>query len=208
MTLATWLTFLLASGILVLIPGPTVLLVVSYALGQGLRAALPIAIGVALGDFTAMTLSMLGLGAVLAASGAVFTALKWAGAAYLIWLGVKLWRAGGTLDARPRCDATPPLRMLLHALMVTALNPKSLTFFIAFLPQFLDRNADFLPQMLIFEASFLVLAFGNAMGYALVASRARVLMRDPRAITLANRLGGSLLIGAGIAAVRLRGAPD
>ncbi|MBV9566629.1 MAG: LysE family translocator [Hyphomicrobiales bacterium] len=208
MTLATWLAFLLASGILVLIPGPTVLLVVSYALGQGLRAALPIAIGVALGDFTAMTLSMLGLGALLAASGAVFTLLKWLGGAYLLWLGVKLWRAGGTFDATPRRDATPPLRMLFHAFLVTALNPKSLTFFIAFLPQFLDRNADFLTQMLIFEATFLFLAFANAVGYALAAARARMLMRNPRALTLANRIGGSLLIGAGIAAVTVRAAQN
>ena len=88
MTFATWLTFLAASGILVLIPGPTVLLVVSYALGQGWRTALPMAIGVALGDFTAMTLSMLGLGALLAASGTDFTMLKWIGAAYLVWLGI------------------------------------------------------------------------------------------------------------------------
>ncbi|MBV8962861.1 MAG: LysE family translocator [Hyphomicrobiales bacterium] len=208
MTLTTWLAFLLASGILVLIPGPTVLLVVSYALGQGLRAALPIAIGVALGDFTAMTLSMLGLGALLAASGGVFTLLKWLGGAYLLWLGVKLWRAGGTFDAAPRRDATPPFRMLLHAFLVTALNPKSLTFFIAFLPQFLDRNSDFLTQMLIFEATFLGLAFANAVGYALVASRARILMRNPRAVTLANRIGGTLLIGAGIAAVTVRAAQN
>ena len=208
MTFATWLTFLAASGILVLIPGPTVLLVVSYALGQGWRTALPMAIGVALGDFTAMTLSMLGLGALLAASGTVFTMLKWIGAAYLVWLGIKLWRAGGALEAEPRSDATPPLRMLGHAWLVTALNPKSLTFFIAFLPQFLDRNGDFLTQMLVFETTFLVLAFANAITYALVASRARVLMRNPRAITLANRVGGSLLIGAGVAAVSLRAAQN
>src|SRR6516165_2689705 len=187
MTFATWLTFLAASGILVLIPGPTVLLVVSYALGQGWRTALPMAIGVALGDFTAMTLSMLGLGALLAASGTVFTLLKWLGAAYLVWLGVKLWRAGGALEARPRKDATSPLRMLAHAWLVTALNPKSLTFFIAFLPQFLDRNGDFLTQMLVFETTFLVLAFVNAITYALVASRARSLMRNPRAVGIVNR---------------------
>ena len=206
MTFATWLTFLAASGILVLIPGPTVLLVVSYALGQGWRTALPMAIGVALGDFTAMTLSMLGLGALLAASGTVFTMLKWIGAAYLVWLGIKLWRAGGALEAKPRSDATPPLRMLGHAWLVTALNPKSLTFFIAFLPQFLDRNGDFLTQMLVFETTFLVLAFANAITYALVASRARSLMRNPRAVGIVNRVGGSLLIGAGIAAVGLRTA--
>ena len=204
MTFATWLTFLAASGILVLIPGPTVLLVVSYALGQGWRTALPMAIGVALGDFTAMTLSMLGLGALLAASGTVFTMLKWIGAAYLVWLGIKLWRAGGALEAKPRSDATPPLRMLGHAWLVTALNPKSLTFFIAFLPQFLDRNGDFLTQMLVFEATFLVLAFGNAVGYALVASRARGLVANPRALKIINRTGGGLLITAGAATVALK----
>ena len=206
MTFATWLTFLAASGILVLIPGPTVLLVVSYALGQGWRTALPMAIGVALGDFTAMTLSMLGLGALLAASGTVFTMLKWIGAAYLVWLGIKLWRAGGTLDAAPRTDAVSSLRMLGHAWLVTALNPKSITFFVAFLPAFLDPRADFLSQMLVFETTFLVLAFVNAITYTLVASRARSLMRNPRAVGIVNRVGGSLLIGAGIAAVGLRTA--
>src|SRR5437773_11131232 len=98
-SLETWLAFTAAAAILLLIPGPTVLLVVSYALGQGWRTALSMAVGVALGDFTAMTLSMLGLGALLAASATLFTALKWIGAAYLVWLGIKLWRAGGTLEA-------------------------------------------------------------------------------------------------------------
>src|SRR3954470_21985479 len=101
MTLTLWTAFVAASSILLVIPGPTVLLVVSYALGQGWRTALPMAIGVALGDFTAMSLSMLGVGALLAASATVFTGLKWLGAAYLVWLGIKLWRAGGALDAKP-----------------------------------------------------------------------------------------------------------
>src|SRR6185295_8924673 len=119
MSLETWLAFTAASTVLVLIPGPTVLLVVSYALGQGWRTALPMAIGVALGDFTAMTLSMLGLGALLAASATLFTMLKWIGAAYLVWLGAKLWRAGGTLDAAPRADAVSSAKMLGHAWLVT-----------------------------------------------------------------------------------------
>ena len=111
MTLESWAAFTAASTVLLVIPGPTVLLVVSYALGQGWRTALPMAVGVALGDFTAMTLSMLGLGAVLAASATLFTTLKWVGAAYLVYLGVKLWRAGGTLDAAPRTDAVSAIRM-------------------------------------------------------------------------------------------------
>jgi len=205
-TFETWLAFAAASSVLLVIPGPTVLLVVSYALGQGWRTALPMAIGVALGDFTAMTLSMLGLGALLATSATLFTILKWVGAAYLVYLGIKLWRAGGTLDAAPRTDAVSAARMLGHAWLVTALNPKSITFFVAFLPAFLDPKADFLTQMLVFETTFLVLAFANAFGYALVAARARRAVANPRAIGLVNKVGGSLLVGAGVATVTLAGA--
>jgi threonine/homoserine/homoserine lactone efflux protein len=206
MTLEAWLAFTAASAVLLIIPGPTVLLVVSYALGQGWRTALPMAIGVALGDFTAMTLSLLGLGAVLAASATLFTALKWIGGAYLVWLGIKLWRAGGTLNAAPRTDLVSGMRMLGHAWLVTALNPKSITFFVAFLPAFLDPRADFLTQMLIFEATFLVLAFSNAFSYALVASKARRFAANPRAIGLVNKTGGTLLVGAGVATVAWAGS--
>ncbi len=204
MTFEAWAAFAAATAVLLVIPGPTILLVISYALGQGWRTALPMAVGVALGDFTAMTLSMLGVGALLATSATIFTALKWAGAAYLIYLGVKLFRAGGSLDAEPRRDATSALKMLGHAWLVTALNPKSITFFVAFLPQFLDPKADFWTQMLIFEATFITLAFANAFGYALIASRARTLVGNPRAIGLFNKAGGTLLIGAGIATVAVR----
>src|SRR5690348_10030184 len=192
MSFENWAAFAAASTILLVIPGPTILLVVSYALGQGWRTALPMSVGVALGDFTAMTLSMLGIGALLMASATVFTALKWVGAAYLVYLGIKLFRAGGALKAEPRTTRSPAVKMMAHAWLVTALNPKSLTFFIAFLPQFLDRHGDFWTQMLIFEATFLVLAFANAFGYALVAARARTLVRNPRAIRIFNRAGGSL----------------
>ncbi|MET0445240.1 MAG: LysE family translocator [Pseudorhodoplanes sp.] len=204
MSFESWAAFTAASAILLIIPGPTILLVVSYALGQGWRTALPMAVGVALGDFTAMTLSMLGIGALLATSATVFTALKWVGAAYLIYLGIKLFRAGGTLNAEPRTGATSSLKMAAHAWLVTALNPKSITFFVAFLPQFLSREADFLTQMLVFETTFLVLAFANAFGYALVAARARNVVRNPKAIRLFNRAGGTLLVGAGVATVAVR----
>jgi threonine/homoserine/homoserine lactone efflux protein len=94
--------------------------------------------------------------------------------------------------------------MMAHAWLVTALNPKSITFFVAFLPQFLDRHADFWTQMLIFETTFLTLAFLNAFGYALIASRARAIVRNPKAIRIFNRTGGTLLVGAGIATVAVR----
>ena len=204
MGIETWLAFAAATTVLLVIPGPTILLVISYALGQGLRTAMPVAIGVALGDLTAMTLSMLGVGALLATSALLFTALKWIGAAYLVWLGIRLWRAGGRLEATPRQGSAPARRMLGHAWLVTALNPKGITFFVAFLPQFIDRSADFWTQMLIFEATFVSLAFANAIGYALVASRARILVQSERALSIFNRIGGTLLVGAGVAAATVR----
>ncbi|WP_406872566.1 LysE family translocator [Aminobacter sp. P9b] len=204
MSFENWAAFAAASAVLLVIPGPTILLVVSYALGQGWRTALPMAVGVALGDFTAMTLSMLGIGALLAASATVFTIVKWIGAAYLIYLGIKLFRAGGSLDAKPRTDAASAAKMMAHAWIVTALNPKSITFFVAFLPQFIDRSGDFWTQMLIFEVTFLTLAFANAFGYALVAARARSVVASPRAIRIFNRTGGTLLVGAGLAAAATR----
>lgn len=93
MSFEHWFAFAAASAVLLAIPGPTILLVISYALGHGRKIAGATVAGVALGDFTAMTASMLGLGALLATSAAVFTVLKWIGAAYLVWLGIKLWKA-------------------------------------------------------------------------------------------------------------------
>ncbi|WAC26025.1 LysE family translocator [Ancylobacter sp. SL191] len=206
MPIETWLAFVAASAVLLVIPGPTILLVVSYALGQGRKVALPVATGVALGDFTAMTLSMLGLGALLATSATLFTVLKWIGALYLIWLGIKLWRAGGTPLIGEARSTDRPLGMLLHAWIVTALNPKSITFFVAFLPQFLDPARDFLTQMAIFETTFLVLAATNAFGYALVAGRLRGAIGTPRIVAAINRIGGTLLIGAGVATLAWRNA--
>lgn len=206
MSIETWLAFVAASAVLLVIPGPTILLVVSYALGQGRKVALPVALGVALGDFTAMTLSMLGLGALLATSATLFTVLKWIGALYLIWLGIKLWRAGGEAALTEERTVGSPARMVAHAWIVTALNPKSITFFVAFLPQFLDPAGDWLSQMAIFESTFLALAAANAFGYALLAGRLRGAVRNPRVVAAINRVGGTFLIGAGVATLAWRNA--
>jgi threonine/homoserine/homoserine lactone efflux protein len=198
MSLEQWLAFSAAAAVLLAIPGPTILLVISYALGHGRKATAALVAGVALGDFTAMTASMVGLGALLAASAALFTALKWIGAAYLVYLGIRLWRApvghaaiGETAEARP-------FRIFAHTYAVTALNPKGIVFFVAFLPQFLNTAAPIVPQMAIFEATFLALATINASLYALMASSARQTVKNPVVQRAINRIGGSLLIGAGV----------
>ena len=211
MSFELWLAFVAASAVLLAIPGPTILLVISYALGHGRKAARATVAGVALGDFTAMTASMLGLGVLLATSATLFTALKCIGAAYLVYLGIKLWRAPVSIGEAGENPENPakerPLRIFLHTYVVTALNPKSIIFFVAFLPQFINPAQPMLPQMLIFETTFLVLATLNATFYALLASMARKSIRKPSVQRAVNRVGGSLMIGAGVLAAGWKRAP-
>jgi threonine/homoserine/homoserine lactone efflux protein len=199
LSLELWIAFTLASTALLAVPGPTVLLVVSYGLGQGRASALATVPGVALGDLTAMTISLLGAGAILAASTTLFTVLKLAGALYLMWLGIQLWRAGGSLSevTASRARALRP-RMFWNAYLVTALNPKSVVFFIAFVPQFVDPAAPLLVQFAILETTFVFLAAVNAAIWALLAGQMRVRLQQPWALRLVHRVGGSFLIGAGL----------
>ncbi len=197
------LAFAAACVVFLPIPGPTVLLVISYALAHGRRAALAMVAGVALGDLTAISASLLGMGALLATSAAAFTLLRWAGGAYLIWLGVKLWRAPVAEPTDAPAPDTPPLRMAAHAYAVTALNPKSITFFIAFVPQFLVPAHPFAPQAATVIAIFVSLAAVNAGLYALLAAAARERLRQRRVRLAMNRTGATLLAGAGLLAIAL-----
>ena len=206
MSFELWLAFCAAATLVLIIPGPTVALVIGYALGEGRRAALAIVAGVALGDLTAMTLSLLGVGALLAASAELFTALKWIGAAYLVWLGIKLWRAPTSAEADPAIERRSAWTMLAHAYAVTALNPKSILFFVAFVPQFMDTTAPVAPQAALLVVTFVTLAALNAGLYALLAGRARGAIRKPSVRRAVNRVGGGVLIGAGVMTAMIRRA--
>jgi threonine/homoserine/homoserine lactone efflux protein len=206
MPIDLWLAFVAAAVVLLIIPGPTIALVVGYALGEGRRAALAIVAGVALGDFTAMTLSLLGVGALLAASSELFMALKWIGAAYLVYLGIRLWRAPVSDGDLTPVDHRSPWTMMAHAYAVTALNPKSILFFIAFVPQFMDPARPLLQQAMILIGTFVALAALNAGLYAVLASRAGAAIRRPRVRRIVNRVGGGVLIGAGALTATLRRA--
>lgn len=195
MTLDAWLAFLLATMVMLAIPGPTILLVIGQSLGAGRRHALPLVAGVALGDLTAMTLSLAGLGALLAASATAFTLLKWAGAAYLVYLGVRLWRASVSAQAAPPLRAQAAFQ---QAYVVTALNPKGIAFFVAFVPQFISASAPFLAQAVVLIASFVTLAALNALLYALLAGQLSSLVRRPAVRRGFNRAGGGVLVGAGL----------
>jgi threonine/homoserine/homoserine lactone efflux protein len=204
MPLDLWLAFVAASIVLLIIPGPTIALVIGYAMGEGKRAALAIVAGVALGDLTAISLSLVGVGALLAASAELFTVLTWIGAAYLIWLGIRLWRAPVNEEGAAPVAKRSSLTMLGHAWLVTALNPKSILFFVAFLPQFLDPTAPYAHQAVLLVVTFVSLAAINALAYALLAGAAGGAIRRPQVRRTINRAGGGVLIGAGVMALFAR----
>jgi threonine/homoserine/homoserine lactone efflux protein len=194
-----WLAFVAASAVLLIIPGPTILTVISYSMAQGRRANVPLVAAVALGDSTALVVSLLGLGALLATSAFWFTVVKWVGGLYLLYLGVKLLRAGisATELATP---AAPKSRWRLFAntYLVTALNPKGIVFFVAFLPQFIDPAANVTRQLWILAITFVVMATLNASLYAVFAASARKVLASSRAQRRFNLAGGSLLSAAGV----------
>ncbi|MFK7881976.1 LysE family translocator [Roseobacter sp.] len=206
MPLDLWLTFMAASAALLLIPGPTVLLVLSYALSKGRSVATASAAGVAVGDLIAMTASLAGLGALVLASATLFTVLKWVGALYLIWLGFKLLRSAPKEGLAAPTANISAQGVFRHTAAVTALNPKSIAFFIAFVPQFLRPEAPLLPQFAILIVSFVTLAGLNAMAYALLADRLRQMIARPNILGWITRAGGATLIGMGVLTASLRRA--
>lgn len=213
MPLDLWIAFVTASLAILLLPGPTVLLVVGYAMGSGRRAAFGALGGVLAGDLVALIVSAVGLGAILASSATVFTVMKFAGAAYLIWLGIRMWRAPVDPHAVDAAEAAASgarrgegRRRALHGFIVTALNPKLIAFFVAFLPQFMTPHAPVLDQLLVLAPTFLAVSVVTNGFYALAASAARDRLRSPRALKAINRVGAGCLIGAGLMTAALRRA--
>lgn len=199
MSLEIWFAFVAASAALLAVPGPVVLLLFSYTLGHGAGrswAAIP---GVVLGDCVAMSVSLLGAGALLQASATLFTLLKIAGAGYLIWLGVRLWTTRSQPLATSPGDAGANRRSIfLQAFFVTALNPKDIVFFVAFLPQFIDPARPVLAQVAVIELTFLVLVLVSTSLWIFLSGRLRNGLKSPLALTWVQRIGGGSLIGAGL----------
>jgi len=205
MPIENWLAFVAASAVLLVIPGPTILTVISYSMAHGRRANVPLIAAVALGDSTALVVSLLGLGALLAASAFWFTVVKFAGGLYLLVLGIKLLRAG--ISPAPAAAAPAPgsyWKLFANTYLVTALNPKGIVFFVAFLPQFIRPGVDAAQQLWILAVTFVAMATLNSTLYAVFAASARQALASPRAQRRFNLAGGSLLSAAGVWALLAR----
>ena len=198
MPLETWLAYTLVTTTFLLIPGPTIILVISYSLLRGRQAVIALVLGVGLGDLTAMSLSFLGVGVLLQTVATAFYLIKWLGAAYLIWLGIKMWCSASEftdLDKKTRSNAWREI--FSSAYITTALNPKSIVFFLAFIPQFIEPELPFTTQVIILGATFFVLAIISVLGYAALAIYAGQQLHLPLIQRWTHRIGGGLLIGAG-----------
>jgi threonine/homoserine/homoserine lactone efflux protein len=194
-----WLAFVAASAVLLIIPGPTILTVISYSISHGQRANVPLIAAVALGDSTALLVSLLGLGALLTTSAFWFTVIKWAGGLYLLYLGVRRLRVGMSSieTTAPKLPASRG-RLFVNTYLVTTLNPKGIVFYVAFLPQFLNPGSSITRQLWILAVTFVTMGIVNATLYATFAGSARKLLASPRAQRRFNIAGGSLLSGAGV----------
>ncbi|MEW2619348.1 LysE family translocator [Streptomyces sp. NPDC048106] len=197
------LAFAAMALVLIVIPGPSVLFVVGRALAHGRRTALTTVAGNTLGAYVLVAAVALGIGPVVERSVLLFTTLKLAGAAYLVYLGIKAWRRRGSLrdafeeSGRPERGA---LRTLGEGFVVGVANPKTMVFFAAVLPQFVDRAQGRVPlQMLLLGLVFNIIALVSDSVWGLAASAARGwFARSPRRLSAVGGVGGLAMIGLGV----------
>jgi threonine/homoserine/homoserine lactone efflux protein len=190
--------FVVAAFVLAVTPGPGVAYIVARSIAQGRRSGLASVLGVALGNFGNATGAALGLGALFAVSSTAFMLVKYAGAAYLIYLGVEALRARRRPETGEVSQASAA-RVLRDGFLVALLNPKTALFFFAFLPQFMTPEAAAIPQAVLLGALFVLIAMCTDAAYALAAAAiAPLLRRATRAPSLGRLATGGTFIGLGV----------
>ena len=192
------LTYSLITTSFLLIPGPTLILVISYSLLNGRKALLYLVLGVGLGDLTAITLAFLGLGLLLENATNAFNTLKWIGALYLIWLGIKMFVISSNSEENfETTNIYNPKEIFFNSYITTALNPKSIVFFFAFIPQFINPILPFFTQAIILGGIFILLAIISVFTYANIASFLSEKLHLIFIKKWTQRVGGILIITAG-----------
>ena len=196
MSIEVYLAYLLACLLIVLIPGPTVTVIIANSLTRGTRAGLLNVAGTQLGLAAMIAVVAVGLSSVVEAMGLWFDWIRLAGAVYLVWMGWKLIRSSGAIGT---LDKPPPSRsgFLLQAFLVAMSNPKTLIFFGAFIPQFLDPAGDYVQQVFTMGLTAMAVAAISDSAYAILSGRAgKALSR--RRVRLISRVSGGFLIGGGL----------
>jgi len=203
MTLETWLLFVITEAALCFTPGPAVLLVLSHGLTRGTGSSVYANLGILTGNAVYFGLSATGLGALLLASYEVFSAIRWLGAAYLVWLGVTAFFGKSSVMAVNAATPASAARTFANGAMLQVANPKALVFFVALLPQFIDPHRAVLAQVAILGVTSVVIEFGVLLAYGALAGRLTSVAARPRFQRLANRVAGTMLVTAGVGMARL-----
>jgi len=191
-----YLAFVLATSVLIVIPGPNVALIVANSVGYGTRYGLLTVAGTSSAIVVQLALTWLGMTALLGSLAQWFDWIRWAGVAYLLWLGIRQWLAEPVDLTRAQPQHRTPREIFSRGILVSFTNPKTLFFYGAFFPQFITPNEHVTAQIAILAATFLVIAAGLDACWALLAGRVRhVLAVRGR---LRNRISGGVLIGAGV----------
>jgi len=200
MELSTWLTFFVAAWAISISPGAGAVAAMSAGLNHGFRRGYVMSFGLVAGIWTQILVVGIGLGALIAASSLAFAIVKWLGVAYLVWLGIRQWRAPplplGAAEGPSAADATPRA-LFVRGWIVNALNPKGTVFLLAVVPQFLDLGRSLLPQYAVIAATLACTDLVVMAGYTALAARVLRLLRSPAQIKALNRSFGGLFVGAG-----------
>ena len=206
MDFSTWLTYFLAAVILSVTPGPGVFSSISSGLHHGVRLGVWNAVGMQVANLIHVAVVAAGLGAILLASETVFTAVKWLGVAYLVYLGIVTWRTPVRAFEDAADSETTVRGVFVHGFLVNITNPKGIIFFVAILPQFIDVARPQLPQYAILAVTTFAVDLAIMTVYTALAARVLRVMKDPRQLRWVNRGLGSLFVAAGVALAGLRRA--
>ncbi|WP_338544142.1 homoserine/homoserine lactone efflux protein [Erwinia aphidicola] len=197
MTIEWWLTYLLTTSILSLSPGSGAINTMSTGISHGYRGAVASIAGLQVGLSLHIVLVGVGLGALFSQSVLAFEILKWAGAAYLVWLGIQQWRSSGAIDLGAVAKAMPRRKLFRRAVLVNLTNPKSIIFLAALFPQFIIPHQPQAMQYLVLGVTLVVVDIIVMIGYATLATRIAVWIKGPQQMKLLNRTFGGLFMAVG-----------
>src|SRR3954469_7625525 len=199
MLLSTWITYLLATIILSLSPGPGVFSSLSSGLRHGFRLGLWNGVGMQAANLILVAIVSLGLGTLLLASESMFAIVKWIGVGYLVYLGIATWRAPAkTFEEDATDDAHTPREVFMRGFWVNPTNPKGIIFFAAILPQFIELARPQWPQYALLAGTTFIVDLVVMMGFTALAARVLRVMRDPAHIRWVNRTLGGAFVTAGV----------
>lgn len=190
--------FVLATVVLILIPGPIVTLTIANSLAYGTRHGLRTVLGTSMATALLLLVGGFGMASVFVLLADWFEMLRWVGAAYLIWLGVQQWRAKAVNLADAEAHLGPKKSLFWQGFVVSITNPKTIFFYAAFFPQFIDPAMATGPQLLILSITFLVIATSLDCGYAVLSGKLRPMLTSERRGRIRNRISGAFLIGTGL----------